>query len=144
MSNVNSVETNKRCFTYQELVEATDGFKEELGKVSFGVVYKGAIEMGSSVPLAVKKLHSLVQDNEREFKTEVNVIGQTHHKNLVRLFGFCDEGLQRLLVYEYLRNGTLASFLSGDLKPSWKQRISIAVVILLSVLFFLFLLCLCL
>ena len=133
-----------RCFTYQELVEATDGFKEELGKVSFGVVYKGAIEMGSSVPLAVKKLHSLVQDNEREFKTEVNVIGQTHHKNLVRLFGFCDEGLQRLLVYEYLRNGTLASFLSRDLKPSWKQRISIAVVILLSVLFFLFLLCLCL
>ncbi|KAK4607332.1 hypothetical protein RGQ29_001241 [Quercus rubra] len=127
MSNVNSVETNMRCFTYQELVEATDGFKEELGKGAFGVVYKGAIEMGSSVPVAVKKLQSLVQDNEREFKTEVNVIGQTHHKNLVRLFGFCDEGQQRLLVYEFLSNGSLASFLFGDLKPSWKQRISIAV-----------------
>ncbi|XP_030949512.1 G-type lectin S-receptor-like serine/threonine-protein kinase RLK1 [Quercus lobata] len=126
MSSANSLETNMRCFTYQELVEATDGFKEELGRGAFGVVYKGAIKMGSSVPVAVKKLYSLVQDNEREFKTEVNVIGQTHHKNLVRLFGFCDEGLQRLLVYEFLSNGTLASFLFGDLKPSWKQRISIA------------------
>ena len=56
----------------------------------------------------------------------MKVIGQTHHKNLVRLLGFCDEGLQRLLVYEFLCNGTLASFLFGDLKPSWKQRISIA------------------
>ena len=126
MSNVNSVETNMRCFTYQELAEATDGFKEELGRGAFGVVYKGAIEMGSSVPVAVKKLHSSFQDYEREFKTEVKVIGQTHHKNLVRLLGFCDEGLQRLLVYEFLSNGTLASFLFGDLKPNWKQRISIA------------------
>ncbi|XP_050284584.1 G-type lectin S-receptor-like serine/threonine-protein kinase RLK1 isoform X3 [Quercus robur] len=127
MSNVNSSETNMRFFTYQELVEATGGFKEELGKGAFGVVYKEAIEMGSSVPVAVKKLYSLVQDNEREFKTEVNVIGQTNHKNLVRLVGFCDEGLQRLLVYEFLSNGSLASFLFGDLKPSWKQRINIAV-----------------
>ncbi|KAM4083953.1 hypothetical protein ACB094_08G096100 [Castanea mollissima] len=135
MSNVNSVETNMRCFTYQELVEATVGFKEELGKGAFGVVYKGEIEMGSIVPVAVKKLHSLFQDNEREFKTEVNVIGQTHHKNLVRLFGFCDEGQQRLLVYEFLSNGTLASFLFGDLKPSWKQRISIAVGIARGILY---------
>ena len=48
---------------------------------------------------------------ERELKTEVNVIGQTHHKNLVRQLGFCDEGLHRLLVYEFLSNDTLASFL---------------------------------
>ena len=127
MRNFGAVEMNLRCFTYQELVEATDGFKEELGKGAFGVVYKGAIEMGSSVLVAVKKLNSSVQDYEREFKTEVNVIGQTHHKNLVRLLGFCDEGLHRLLVYEFLSNGTLASFLFRDLKPSWNQRIQIAV-----------------
>ena len=83
--------------------------------------------MGSSVLVAVKKLNRSVQDYEREFKTEVNVIGQTHHKNLVRLLGFCDEGLHRLLVYEFLSNGTLASFLFRDLKPSWNQRIQIAV-----------------
>uniref|UniRef100_A0A2N9F8P0 non-specific serine/threonine protein kinase n=1 Tax=Fagus sylvatica TaxID=28930 RepID=A0A2N9F8P0_FAGSY len=113
--------------TLNELVEATNGFKEELGKGAFGVVYKGAIQMSSSsVPVAVKKLHNFFQDSEREFKTELNVIGQTHHKDLVRLLGFCDEGLQRLLVYEFMSNGTLASFLFGDLKPSWNQRIQIA------------------
>ena len=57
------------------------------------LVYKGAIEMGSSVLVAVKKLNSSFQDFKREFNTEVNVIGQTHYKNLVRLLGFCDEGL---------------------------------------------------
>ena len=125
--NVNAVEMNLRCFTYKELVEATDGFKEELGKGAFGVVYKGSIQMSSNVLVAVKKLNSLFQDGEKEFKTEVTVIGQTHHKNLVRLLGFSDEGQQRLLVYEFLSNGTLASFLFGDLKPSWYQRIQIAI-----------------
>ncbi|KAL0010026.1 hypothetical protein SO802_005134 [Lithocarpus litseifolius] len=55
------------------------------------------------------------------------MIVQTHHKNLVRLLGFCDEGLHRLLVYEFLSNGTLASLLLGDLKPSWNLRIQIVV-----------------
>ncbi|KAB5565127.1 hypothetical protein DKX38_005181 [Salix brachista] len=50
----------------------------------------------------------MVEHGEKEFKTEVNVIGQTHHKNLVRLLGFCDEGQHRLLVYEFLSNGSLA------------------------------------
>ena len=65
MRNFGAVEMNLRCFTYQELVEATDDFKEELGKGAFGVVYKGAIEMGSSVLVAVKKLNSSFQDYER-------------------------------------------------------------------------------
>lgn len=63
----------------------------------------------------------------KEFKTEVNVIGQTHHKNLVRLIGFCDEGSHRLLVYEFLSNGSLAGFLFGDLRLSWNQRVQIAI-----------------
>jgi hypothetical protein len=125
-TNGGAVDMNLRCFTYKELVEATDGFKEELGKGAFGVVYKGVIQTGSTV-LAVKKLINPFQDTEREFKTEVSVIGQTHHKNLVRLLGFCDEGQHRLLVYEFLSNGTLADFLFGDLKPSWNQRIQIAI-----------------
>ncbi|KAK7843047.1 g-type lectin s-receptor-like serine/threonine-protein kinase rlk1 [Quercus suber] len=57
MSNVNSVETNMRRFTYQELVEATDGFKEELGKGAFGVVYKGAIDMNALVEHDVEVLN---------------------------------------------------------------------------------------
>ncbi|XP_008243609.2 PREDICTED: G-type lectin S-receptor-like serine/threonine-protein kinase RLK1 [Prunus mume] len=115
-----------RPFSYQELQEATNGFTEELGRGSFGVVYKGIIQNGSQVQVAVKKLHCVIQDGDKEFKTEVNVIGKTHHKNLVRLLGYCDEGQQRLLVYELLSNGTLASFLFADVKPSWGQRIEIA------------------
>ncbi|ONH99190.1 hypothetical protein PRUPE_6G016600 [Prunus persica] len=117
---------NLRPFSYQELQEATNGFTEELGRGNFGVVYKGIIQNGSQVQVAVKKLRCVKQDGDEEFKAEVNVIGKTHHKNLVRLLAYCDEGQQRLLVYELLNNGTLASFLFADLKPSWGQRIKIA------------------
>jgi serine/threonine protein kinase len=54
------------------------------------------------------------------------VIGQTHHKNLVRLLGFYEEGDQRLLVYEFMSNGSLSSFIFQDAKPGWKTRIQIA------------------
>ncbi|CAN6556018.1 unnamed protein product [Malus baccata var. baccata] len=120
------LDSNLRSFSYEELREATNGFKEELGKGAFGVVFKGVMQIGSGVEVAVKKLNYVMQDVEKEFKTELKVIGQTHHKNLVRLFGYCDEGQERLLVYEFLRNGTLASFLFSDIKPSWRQRIELA------------------
>ena len=68
----------------------------------------------------------MVQDGEKEFRAEVNVIAHTHHKNLVRLLGFCDDRENRLLVYKYMSNGTLARFLFGDTKPSWSQRSRIA------------------
>ncbi|KAK7843454.1 g-type lectin s-receptor-like serine/threonine-protein kinase rlk1 [Quercus suber] len=73
--NVDAVEMNLRCFTYKELVEATDGYKEELGRGAFGIVYKGAIQMSSNVLVAVKKLDSLFQENsDKEFKTEVTKV----------------------------------------------------------------------
>ncbi|XP_057966519.1 G-type lectin S-receptor-like serine/threonine-protein kinase LECRK3 [Malania oleifera] len=117
------MERNLRQFTYEELTLATDGFKEELGRGSCGIVYRGIIETS---PIAVKKLDRVLEDSDKEFKTEVNVIGKTHHKNLVSLLGYCAEGQHRMLVYEFLSNGTLASFLFGDLKPSWSQRTHIA------------------
>ncbi|KAJ7957395.1 Receptor-like protein kinase [Quillaja saponaria] len=119
-------DTNLHCFTYEELEKATNEFKEEFGRGAFGIVYKGDISMSSTALVAVKMLTSIVPDGDKEFENEVNVIGQTHHKNLVRLLGFCKEGPQRLLVYEYMSNGTLASFLFADSKPTWKKRIQIA------------------
>ncbi|XP_021728908.1 G-type lectin S-receptor-like serine/threonine-protein kinase RLK1 [Chenopodium quinoa] len=114
-------------FSYQELNEATNGFKEELGRGAFGVVYKGMVNGGGpSIYVAVKKLDRISSDTDEEFKTEVNVIGQTHHKNLVQLVGFCKEGDQRLLVYEYMSNGSLADYLFGDMRPSWIDRVQIA------------------
>ncbi|XVF15115.1 hypothetical protein REPUB_Repub09cG0121400 [Reevesia pubescens] len=74
----------------------------------------------------IEFLNTLVHDVEKEFRTEVNVIGQNHHKNLVQLLGFCDNGDNRLLVYEYLSNDIQTSFIFGDSRPSWSQRTQIA------------------
>ncbi|PON69708.1 S-receptor-like serine/threonine-protein kinase [Parasponia andersonii] len=118
-----SVRSNLRQFSYKELTEATNGFEEELGRGSCGVVFKGETELGT---VAVKILDRMFRDNDKEFRVEVNFIGQTHHKNLVRLIGYCDENNHRLLVFEFMSNGTLASYLFEGLKPSWNRRTLIA------------------
>ncbi|GLT55867.1 hypothetical protein SLA2020_289530 [Shorea laevis] len=121
------LESNLRSFAYQDLEEATDGFKEELGRGAFGIVYKGVLHPPhSTICIAVKKLDKVMQEGEKEFKTEVNAIAKTHHKNLVRLIGFCEEGPHKLLVYEFMSNGTLASLLYGDCRPKWKSRTQMA------------------
>lgn len=117
-----------RGFTYKELIEATNDFKEEIGSGAFGVVYKGIMcgPSGSETSIAVKRLNSIVRDAEMEFKAEVNAMARTHHKNLVRLVGYCDEEGHRLLVYEYMSNGTLSDFLYVVPKPAWEKRLKIA------------------
>ncbi|KAJ6947942.1 G-type lectin S-receptor-like serine/threonine-protein kinase LECRK3 [Populus alba x Populus x berolinensis] len=124
VSNVAS--TNIRSYAYKELEQATGGFKQILGKGAFGTVYKGVLASYPKRFVAIKKLEKFEQEGEKEFKTEVSVIGQTHHKNLVRLLGYCDEGEHRLLVYEYMTNGSLASLLFGITRPDWNQRVQIA------------------
>ncbi|XVE50641.1 hypothetical protein DITRI_Ditri01bG0180000 [Diplodiscus trichospermus] len=121
-----NLETNLRSFTYKDLERATKAFKEEIGRGAFGTVYKGELPSSSGNHVAVKKLENFVQEGEKEFTTEVKAIGQTHHKNLVRLLGYCDEAEHRLLVYEFMGNGSLSSFLFGLLRPSWQQRLQIA------------------
>ncbi|KAF5764587.1 putative protein kinase RLK-Pelle-SD-2b family [Helianthus annuus] len=124
------LETNLRVFTFEELKEATNGFREELGRGAFGTVYKGVITnsfSGSRSIVAIKKLEILAEEGDKEFKTEASVIAKTHHKNLVRLVGFCEEGPNRLLVYEFMSNGTLASFVFGISKPDWNKRLQIAI-----------------
>ncbi|PNX71957.1 G-type lectin S-receptor-like serine/threonine-protein kinase [Trifolium pratense] len=111
----------------------TNGFVKELGRGAFGIVYEGIINNNtcSETRVAVKKLNSFLLDQaHREFRNELNSIGLTHHKNLVRLLGFCESGSERLLVYEYMSNGTLANFLFNvdeKQKPSWKLRQEIAI-----------------
>ncbi|MED6218449.1 hypothetical protein PIB30_026672 [Stylosanthes scabra] len=117
------LETNVHSFSYEALKEATRGFSEELGRGSFGIVYKGTIESRFYNVVAVKKLDGLAEGREKEFKAELNAIGKTSHKNLVRLIGFCDEGTNRLLVYEFMSNGSLANFLFALDKPNWDLRV---------------------
>ncbi|KAJ0976590.1 hypothetical protein J5N97_012064 [Dioscorea zingiberensis] len=112
-----------RSFSYHELHEATEGFKEELGRGAFGTVFKGTLpSTGRSV--AVKRLEKVVEEGEREFQTEMKVIGRAHHRNLVTLLGFCNEGSNRLLVYEFMSNGSLADliFRAEQNRPDWKER----------------------
>uniref|UniRef100_A0A803LVU0 Protein kinase domain-containing protein n=1 Tax=Chenopodium quinoa TaxID=63459 RepID=A0A803LVU0_CHEQI len=75
-----------------------------LGRGGFGSVFAGTLGDGSKV--AVKRLDSVGQ-GRKEFLVEVNTIGNLHHFNLVKLIGFCDDGSHRLLVYEYMENGSL-------------------------------------
>ncbi|KAI9076568.1 hypothetical protein K1719_041554 [Acacia pycnantha] len=120
------VETNMNSFSYEALKEATNEFNEEVGRGSFGIVYKGTLNSMTNTVIAVKRLERLAQEREKEFRNELRAIGNTCHKNLVRLVGFCDEGVHRLLVYEFMNNGTLADILFGKLKPHWNKRVNFA------------------
>ncbi|GKV22191.1 hypothetical protein SLEP1_g32076 [Rubroshorea leprosula] len=115
-----------RSLTYNELEGATNNFKEELGKGACSTVYKGILAIGNNNLIAVKRLDKMVTDSEQEFQAEISAIGKTNHKNLVQLLGFCNEGQHRLLVYEYMSNGSLASYLFGNSRPSWYRRTEIA------------------
>ncbi|KAF3440545.1 hypothetical protein FNV43_RR18829 [Rhamnella rubrinervis] len=116
-----------RVFSYNELKRATSGFKEELGRGSFGAVYRGSLNKGRKL-VAVKRLEKLIDEGEREFRAEMRAIGRTNHKNLVRLIGYCVEDSKRLLVYEYMSNGSLADLLFKQAKrPYWEERVRIAI-----------------
>jgi hypothetical protein len=120
-----------RSYSYAELERATCGFRDPLGRGSFGTVFRGTLpQQKGTKEIAVKRLEKLVEEGEREFQREVRAIGRTSHRNLVRLLGFCHEGVHRLLVYEYMSNGSLADLLfarrSNKKSPSWRERVGIA------------------
>ncbi|XP_049380343.1 G-type lectin S-receptor-like serine/threonine-protein kinase LECRK3 [Solanum stenotomum] len=115
-----------RAFSYAELEQATSGFKEALGRGAFGTVFKGILAEGQKV-IAVKRLDKELVEGETEFQTEIKIIGKTHHRNLVCLLGYCLEGSRRLLVYEYMTNGSLADVLfKPEKQPTWEERCGFA------------------
>lgn len=100
-------------FSFRELQVATDNFnfKNILGQGGFGVVYKGVLRNGTMV--AVKRLKDPNFTGEVQFQTEVEMIGLALHRNLLRLYGFCMTSNERLLVYPYMPNGSVADRLRG-------------------------------
>ncbi|XP_071698129.1 G-type lectin S-receptor-like serine/threonine-protein kinase SD2-5 [Rutidosis leptorrhynchoides] len=111
-------------FTYKDLLEATNDFTTKLGQGGFGSVYRGVLNDGTQ--LAVKRLEGIGQ-GKKEFRAEVSMIGSIHHHHLVKLKGFCAEGKYRLLVYEYMGNGSLDRWLFGDVSLDWDTRYNIAI-----------------
>lgn len=114
-----------KAFSYAELASATNDFSQELGKGASSIVYKGVLP--STTVVAVKRLQREVSEGEREFQTEMKTIGRTYHRNLVRLLGYCLEGAHKLLVLEYMSNGSLADKLFNlENRPSWEERLRVA------------------
>ncbi|KAI4299685.1 hypothetical protein L6164_033119 [Bauhinia variegata] len=115
-------------YRYRDLKAATSNFSEEnkLGEGGFGDVYKGTLKNGKVV--AVKRL-VLGKSNQLDenFESEVKLISNVHHRNLVRLLGCCSKDEERILVYEYMANSSLDRFLFGERRGSlnWKQRCDI-------------------
>ncbi|XP_045822333.1 G-type lectin S-receptor-like serine/threonine-protein kinase SD2-5 isoform X1 [Trifolium pratense] len=114
-------------FSYNDLGTATNNFSEKLGQGGFGSVYKGVLQDGTQI--AVKQLEGIGQ-GKKEFRVEVSIIGSIHHHHLVRLKGFCAEGSHKLLVYEYMENGSLDKWIfkknNEELSLDWNTRYNIA------------------
>ncbi|AQK52717.1 Serine/threonine-protein kinase PBS1 isoform 1 [Zea mays] len=120
-----------QTFTFRELATATRNFRPEcfLGEGGFGRVYKGRLESTGQV-VAIKQLNRDGLQGNREFLVEVLMLSLLHHQNLVNLIGYCADGDQRLLVYEYMPSGSLEDHLH-DLPLDkealdWNTRMKIA------------------
>ncbi|XP_078432495.1 G-type lectin S-receptor-like serine/threonine-protein kinase B120 [Wolffia australiana] len=115
-------------FTFQCISKATADFSKEnkLGEGGFGLVYKGKLPDGREV--AVKRLSESSGQGGEEFKNEVRLIAKLQHRNLVRLLGCCVQGDEKIVIYEYLPNRSLDSFIfdpSAAPQLDWKMRFGI-------------------
>ncbi|XP_027352738.1 probable serine/threonine-protein kinase PBL7 [Abrus precatorius] len=139
-SSTNSKDTSKngnpdhiaaQTFSFRELATATRNFRAEclLGEGGFGRVYKGRLESINQV-VAIKQLDRNGLQGNREFLVEVLMLSLLHHPNLVNLIGYCADGDQRLLVYEYMPLGSLEDHLHditpGKKQLDWNTRMKIA------------------
>ncbi|XP_010516188.1 PREDICTED: putative serine/threonine-protein kinase-like protein CCR3 [Camelina sativa] len=126
-------------FTFSELASATGNFSLEnkIGSGSFGVVYRGKLSDGREVAIKRGEVNAKMkklQEKETAFDSEIAFLSRLHHKHLVRLVGYCEEKEERLLVYDYMKNGALYDHLHdknnvekhSSLINSWKMRIKIA------------------
>lgn len=122
---------NVKLYTYKELRDATDDFcpTNKIGEGGFGSVYRGKLKHGKIG--AIKVLSAESQQGVSEFLTEIKVISDIQHENLVKLLGCCVEGKHRILVYNYMENNSLAQTLLGsgmcNIEFDWQIRSRICI-----------------
>ncbi|KAG8077769.1 hypothetical protein GUJ93_ZPchr0007g3952 [Zizania palustris] len=117
-----------RAFTYTQLKNITANFTRVIGRGGFGVVYLGHLEDGNEV--AVKVCSQISYHGSKQFLTEAKSLSQVHHRNLVFLVGYCNDGDNLGLVYEYMTQGSLHDHLRGKTGIArilnWELRLKIA------------------
>ncbi|KAF7837052.1 receptor-like kinase TMK4 [Senna tora] len=132
-SDLHVFEGGNATISIQVLRQVTNNFSEDniLGRGGFGVVYKGELHDGTKI--AVKRMESVAMGSKglNEFQAEIAVLSKVRHRHLVALLGYCINGNERLLVYEYMPQGTLTQHLfewheNGCAPLTWKQRVAIA------------------
>ncbi|KAI9396348.1 hypothetical protein POPTR_004G113400v4 [Populus trichocarpa] len=113
-------------YSYKDIQKATQKFTTVLGQGSFGPVYKAVMPTGEV--LAVKVLASNSKQGEKEFQTEISLLGRLHHRNLVNLLGYCIDKGSHMLIYQFMSNGSLANHLYNDEERflGWEERLQIA------------------
>ncbi|MED6121336.1 hypothetical protein PIB30_029219 [Stylosanthes scabra] len=120
-----------RRFSFEEIERATKNFSQDclVGSGAFGNVYKGNFELEGT--LAIKRAHGESFLSVEEFQNEVKLLAAVKHRNLIGLVGYCEEpeGFgARILVYEYVPNGSLLEYMIGNRNSlTWKQRVKIAI-----------------
>ncbi|WJX38044.1 putative serine/threonine-protein kinase pbl2 [Trifolium repens] len=134
-----SISNKLKSFSLNDMKEATKNFRREniIGEGGFGRIFKGWIDgntfaptkPGSGIVVAIKNLKPESFQGHKEWLAEVNYLGQLHHENLVKLIGYCLQGKNRLLVYEFMQKGSLENHLfRKNVQPiPWPTRVNIAV-----------------
>lgn len=128
--SIKVIRLDKTAFTHADILKATSNFAEDriIGRGGYGIVYKGVLPDGREI--AVKKLQREGPEGEKEFQAEMEVLSGNGfgwlHPNLVTLYGWCLDGSQKLLVYEYMEGGSLEDHITDRTKLTWKKRIAIA------------------
>ncbi|XP_045793495.1 receptor-like protein kinase FERONIA [Trifolium pratense] len=116
-----------RYFTIAEIKAATNNFDDIfiIGVGGFGNVYKGYID--GVTPVAIKRLKPGSQQGVNEFMNEIELLSQLRHIHLVSLIGYCNEGAEMILVYDFMQRGTLREYLYGSDNEllTWKKRLEI-------------------
>ncbi|KAJ0442215.1 putative protein kinase RLK-Pelle-CrRLK1L-1 family [Helianthus annuus] len=115
----------------QEIEIATKTFQECIGKGGYGMVYKGELLLhGKLTTIAVKRLNEKFGQGLKEFLTEIQLLTGQNHPNLISLLGYCDDGNEKIIVYEYAEHGSLDHYLRRNNKIyalTWLERLKICV-----------------
>ncbi|CAN6340138.1 unnamed protein product [Urochloa humidicola] len=122
------IDCGRPSFTYKDLHNATNGFKDEmlLGRGGFGRVYKGSLP-ATKQNVAIKRISPESKQGFKEFIAEITILGHVRHRRLANLLGYCRHKHELLLVYDYMPNGSLDKYLYGQDNPplGWSQRFNI-------------------